>query len=300
MKRIDLKNELSDEDVDKLAGEHLDETFYDTLLQEEAEVYKPNGDLLCLYAKQQASLEQCGIAYKSLHRIVGVDVNNRGKATGKDLMVYKPREDGLRSKTNKVLQNRFPKLRGSSSGIIGFFDRYSRRPYCRQTAYNINHTNKFADMMPFVKAVDDSFQKHIPERYAKQLEVVKRTHADFYISGTAFTTITVNTNWQTAIHKDQGDLKTGFGVMCALRSGYYEGCYLVFPKFRIAIDMQNQAICFGDVHEWHGNTPFRKKAKDAVRISLIFYYREKMQQCMSAKKELERAKQRKEGDPLYD
>src|SRR5260370_21581679 len=50
---------------------------------------------------------------------------------------------------------------------------------------------------------------------------------------TPFTTITCNRSWRTPAHIDAGDLKEGFGVMCYL--GDFEGCDLVFPRYRTAV-----------------------------------------------------------------
>ena len=102
--------------------------------------------------------------------------------------------------------------------------------------------------------------------------------------------MTVNRNFQTAVHQDQGDLKQGFGVMSCLRRGRFDGCYFVFPKYRVALDMRTGCVLCGDVHEWHGNTPMRGNHGMFERVSLVFYYREKMKRCGSAEEELEHAK----------
>ena len=53
-----------------------------------------------------------------------------------------------------------------------------------------------------------------------------------------------------------------------------------------------------DVHEWHTNSPFEDMRVDYERISLVFYYREKMLNCKSAREEVEWAKNRKRGESL--
>ena len=130
----------------------------------------------------------------------------------------------------------------------------------------------------------------MPERHAFQKDYAERTSSDFLIPGTAFTTVTVNRNWQTAVHRDKGDLKGGFGCMTAFSAGQYDGCYLIFPQYRVAVNMRSGDVCLADVHEWHGNSPIRRNTKFYERVSLVLYYREKMAQCGSAQEELERAK----------
>ena len=143
--------------------------------------------------------------------------------------------------------------------------------------------------MPLIRRVDEVFKESLPERYQAQADIIAQTSEDFYISQTVFTTITVNMNFQTAVHKDKGDYEKGFGVLTALRAGHYTGCYFVLPKYRIACDMQTGDVMLADVHEWHGNTPIYPQGR-FERLSLVFYYREKMQYCDDAEAELLKAK----------
>lgn len=175
----------------------------------------------------------------------------------------------------------------TESGIVGYFDRNPRFSYCRLTAYNINHPTRFANAMPLIKRVDEVFAESHPQRYENQRRVVEETEPDFYISGTVFSTITVNMNWQTAVHKDKGDYKDGFGVLCAIRKGHYTGGYFVLPEYRVAVDMRTGDVMLADVHKWHGNTPMvADGGKPFKRMSLVFYYREKMKECGTAEDEL--------------
>jgi hypothetical protein len=158
---------------------------------------------------------------------------------------------------------------------------------------------KWTEVLPFAKAVNDVFKVELSDRYRAQLEAVRQTPKEFVIHGTVFSTITVNRNFRTAVHKDAGDLKEGFGVMSVLRAGDYEGCYLVFPKYRVAVDMGTRDVLLADVHEWHGNSPLIGTKGEYNRISTVLYYRSNMRHCGTAAEELERVKNRKPGDPLW-
>ena len=191
------------------------------------------------------------------------------------------KQDGSLSKTVRA-------VRLAKSGIIGFFDRNPRYPYCRTTAYTLKHAERFAAALPFIRQVSDTFGQHAPEGYQRQMEVIQATHPDFYIPGTAFTTVTVNKNWQTAVHKDAGDYEKGFGVMTAFTSGGFGGCYLVLPRYGVGFDFRTTDVLLCDVHEWHGNTPIRPTGA-FERISSVFYYRAGMLNCGSQHDELARA-----------
>ncbi len=187
------------------------------------------------------------------------------------------------------------------SGIVGFMEGNPRFPYCRLTAFNLQHMDQFNECMPYIRLIDEKFKDLMPDRWQAQMEWQTRTSEDFKIAGTSFTTITVNKNFPTAVHKDAGDLKQGFGVMSCLRSGpkglsdtTYKGGYTIFPKFKVAVNMTNGCICCADVHEWHGNLPITGIPGAYKRVSLVFYYREKIANCGSAEQERQRAEQQQE------
>jgi len=184
------------------------------------------------------------------------------------------------------------------SGIVGSWDRSARTPYCRLTAWTMENQEKFAAALPLIQKASQVFKQLCPARWRAQREIIHVTSPDFVIPDTVFTTVTVNRNWQTAVHQDKGDLKSGYGVMCALRSGTFVGGYLCFPQYKVAVDMRNCGLLLADVHEWHGNTPFASGSKDWERISLVMYYRERMLECGSHAEELARAQHRHKGDAL--
>jgi hypothetical protein len=295
IKAIRLETCLPDEECDLLQGNFLGEDSFDLLVEEDVNVYKPNGDLLLAFRKGAIPNSVCKEAWLAL-REAAAWTNNRGVAAGiaKDTggrPAY-VKLDGTVSRTRYA-----PDVQ---SGIVGYFDRYVRFPYCRTTAYTADFPHRFAAAVPFIQEVNSAFQYSVPERYAAQARVAAETHPDWVIPETVFTTVTVNRNWQTAVHKDAGDLKEGFGVLTALRAGQYEGCFLCFPKYRVAVDMRTSDVLMSDVHEWHGNTPLKGRKGRYERISCVFYYRQNMIYCGSSDEELERAKRRQVGDPLNE
>lgn len=297
---IKIKATLPDEAVDGLAAKFLDESHFDILVGgEDVDVLKPDGSPLLKLRAKRIPAAMCRAAVPVMRKAAR-PTNNRGIAGGeldptkftrpmgkqtKSTVGYYPmKADGTISKTRVANM--------VHSGLLGFFDRDQRFPYCRLTAFHLKHAQEVARAMPFIRAVDAVFKEEAPERYAAQEAMIQRTNPDFYLPGTAFTTITVNRNFRTATHKDAGDLKEGFGVLSVLESGAgYNGAYLCFPKFRVAVDLRMGDVLLADVHQWHGNTTFIGKAGRYERISLVFYYRQSMFECGSAQDELQRAKE---------
>lgn len=299
---IHLKEEdcLTDEEADALRGAKLDDKSYRLLVKNDADVYKPDGSLLLRFRKNVIPYNIAAEAYPVLRKAATL-TNNRGTAAGflkqnqddvpEDVKVQtgpthyrRVRQDGTLSNTEAAVN--------VNSGIIGYFDRYPRIPYCRQTAFNIQRYTEFRDILyPLIKSIDRLYSELVPDAYAKQRKLADETSQDFVIRGTSFTTVTVNKNWQTAVHKDAGDYPEGFGNLAVVEAGRYDGCYTCFPKYRVAADVRTCDFLAMDVHEWHGNTPIVPVSKRYERVAIVCYYRENMWKCGTAQQELERAKE---------
>ena len=84
----------------------------------------------------------------------------------------------------------------------------------------------------------------------------------FKITNTAFSTVTINRNFRTALHKDAGDFKGGFGNLTVIERGKYHGGYTVFPQYGVGIDLRNNDFVAMDVHQWHSNTSIYETEED--------------------------------------
>jgi hypothetical protein len=286
---IRLTSCLTDAAAAALKAKFLDWRHYDTLLAgEDVDVYKPDGTPLLLLRHRALKEEVCRRAYPAL-RHAARPTQNRGVAAGGGRSPRRKR-DGSQSKTAYAP--------GVESGIIGYFDRTAREPYCRTTAFTWEEVHEWRAAQPFIAAVNGVFAQAMPARHAAQMRAVRATRPEWVIGGTAFTTVTVNRNYRSATHKDKGDLPAGFGVLSVLRAGEYEGGHLVFPQYRVAVDLHPRDVLMADVHEWHGNTALVGEEGRYERISCVFYYRTNMRHCLSPSQERERAKRRRRGDPL--
>ena len=175
---------MTEEQSDAMAGVFLKETDCHKLITFDADIFdKATKKCLAKFRKKVVPGEIQQIAYDSL-LIAAASTDNRGTAGG-------------------TIKNPYSK-KTVNSGIIGYFDRYPRIPFCRLTAFNQKHFDKFKDAYPIIKLVDNYYAKLMPKEYKRQRDEADKTSQDFVIKGTAFTTITVNKNWQTAVHKDAG------------------------------------------------------------------------------------------------
>jgi hypothetical protein len=165
-----------------------------------------------------------------------------------------------------------------NSGIAGWFDRYPRIPYGRATSYTQNHYEKFKLSFPFLQSLDKGFKELLPWRWGNQRAAADKIDPAFLVPKTVFTTITVNKTFRTASHYDAGDFSDGLSNLLVLsNTGNFSGGYLVFPEYRIAVNVRPGDLLLVNNHEiMHGNTPIVIHDENSERISLVCYLREKM------------------------
>jgi hypothetical protein len=242
---------------------------------------------------------------------------NRGVAAG-TMMVARKRKDGSLSKIKgaQKLQDLddegYARLRSATDGTFGFNARGIRggQVYpCRITNYSGALPRDFALMGVLARTVAEAFKNSkMQERWEAQFAKASQTAPTWMIRTnegiTPFTTITCNRSWRTAAHIDKGDLKEGFGVLCCL--GDFEGCDLVFPRYRAAVRFREGDVLLANVHEVHGNTPLLNPdgsvpevGRPPERLSCVFYYQEKMEQCeRTIEKEHQFINKRERGDAM--
>lgn len=283
MKNIVLSNRLNKD----WSAQWMREDNYDTLVKENSRIYF-NDQLLAVVLKKAFTAEEFN-KFISVMKTENWNTNNRGIAAGSGY-IKKVKQDGSVSKTN----------RGASvnSGMFGFYERTPRFPYCRACAWNMYNPEKYSAVLPTLQGVSELFKYNVYDKWLYQKEFVSRTNPDFVIDQTVFTTITVNKNFRTAAHKDAGDLENGFSAMTVGSEGLWAGANLVFPDFRVAVELGHGDLILFQPHEFHGNTPLLPMSKNAARWSFVHYYRTNIQHCLSMEEELKRVKARKAGDHL--
>lgn len=295
MKTLKIKKEIIN--ADYLMGEFLTDKDYSLLVNYDCDVYDLNGKLLAKFRKNVLSEKKLLDCVNNVRDSI-VKMDNRGIASGKVQLDKTMNRAGSHIKENFKLQpitkdGRKSKYKVGNcvlNGLIGYMDRTVMMPYCRKTAYTKNEFEKFEKAIPFIKEVDDKYKELIPEKWEIQNQYAKSTDKNYVIEGTTFTTVTVNKDFQTAVHKDSGDLKKGFGNLSCYKTKGSKGGYFVLPEYKIAFDLSSCDLLLVDVHKWHGNTPIINKTEEDERISFVMYYREKTIKCLAPSKELERVK----------
>jgi len=298
-----VRKVMTDDAIKKKEGEYFPEKHYSLIVRENCDVYCYEDDdetkkkvLLLKFRKNVLDKDLCQIGIKNLKKAAMKKHDNRGAAAGPlhpdKLPMYannfkllkgksKYRAVGYYSKiTKKFVNNSLGNQ--SMSNIIGYFDKPDRNikvnaPKCRTTAFSSQQVDKWKKVIPLIQQIDNQFKKLIPDSYNIQYKQAHET--PFVIKDTAFSTVTINYNWRTALHTDKGDLQEGFGNLVVLEEGKYEGGYTGFPQYGVCVDVRHGDFLAMDVHKYHANTEIKGITKDYTRLSMVCYLREKMIRC---------------------
>lgn len=184
---------------------------------------------------------------------------------------------------------------GVRSGVAGFFDRYPRIPFCRETGWTAQHKDKFVKAIPLFEAANEVYKKELPQRWQGQYEASLDLEEDWRIGKTNYTTVTINRDFRTAAHRDVGDLcesgdevanPRGFSNLLVLDNGKkYDGFYLCFPEFRVAADIRAGDLIMMNAHRIHSNSPSFDYEEGFERMSVVLYFRDSMLECGTKKYE---------------
>ena len=174
---------------------------------------------------------------------------------------------------------------------------------CRLTYFSKHNFDDYQKGFPFLEKIDKLYKELVPDAHERQYErATKKPHLK--ISDTAFSTVTINRNFRTALHRDANDFRSGFGNLTVIERGRYQGGYTVFLQFGVGINLRNNDFVVMDVHQWHSNTPMYETDEDKefnkslpkvykdnpdvgtagiyelyTRLSFVCYLREKILNC---------------------
>ncbi len=323
VKVVELRAVASDAEFAKNEGKFFEVTPEVTVFNEDVDVYAiqtdedvaagaPRRKLLAKFRKNVFKPEQVQVGWDAF-RLLAIPSRNRGAAAGPiDLKgVYWSRRKPVETTgwSTRYMQNgKVSKMRVNNVVASGVIGNYEKTPFlgqpCRMTGYTRRGLKHYLHGIPYLEAIDRKFKELVPDSHKKQLAEVSKKPM-YQISDTAFSTLTVNMNFRTAMHKDAGDYRQGFGNLSVIEWGKYHGGETLFPRFNAAFNLRTGDFVAMDVHEWHCNAPIHETKEDAAfnqsipdirtrdaatgvvgsqerfqRISFVCYFREKLEECV--------------------
>ena len=292
MKNIVLKTDLGQKyTYDKYNGKFLGESDYDQVIrvQENTAIYKPNmrvdgkheplayvitnayddndeirntlasiEDSSRMRANCSGPIDPSEMKAKGL--IEGVDYKLR--TPNSYLTKKKNGEWGMIAYANEINSVMIGYKRGRFTGEIGASGWCNDNPEKFETLSKISYWNEKA------------FATADPETYGKQKGFAETFIEKRYrVGGGSFTTLSANRyhsgqSARMSAHVDSGDTEMGLTTMCVFRSGEYDGAFLTFPRYGVAIDAPDNSVVIADSLQIHGVTPITGKGE---RFSCVAY-----------------------------
>ena len=319
-KEVTVKAKMTNDEIKAREGQYFDEKDADTIFNEDVDVYAEdlsgNRKLIAKLRKRVIEPKDIKIGWEGFW-IAASPSLMRGASAGpiqtkgtywkkrkpvetKGWATRYLNEDGTVSKmrvNNQVF-----------SAVLGYFDAATamHKLPCRLTTYTQVHWKHYRHGLPFIEALDNCFKTLIPDKHKKQKAAADEKPL-LRIEDTAFSSVTINRNFRTGLHMDDGDFREGFGNLSVIERGSYHGGYTLFPQYRVGFDIRTGDFLAMDVHQWHCNTELyeteedKKVNKDLPRIhkdkvetgtlcaekpfsrvSFVCYLREKLRECNNA------------------
>ena len=306
----------SDDEIKNLEGTWIDESHIKhPIVNNDTDVYyNDNGiyKLLLKFRKNVISNDLIDIGWQS-YKDLAKPGRGRGAAAGPintsgTYWSQRTLVNTNKWRTNYMVKGNMSKMKVNNqvaSYPIGYFEASNQinKVPCRLTHFSKTNYDKYINGIPFIERIDELYKELVPDCHKKQFDRAS-LRKDFKISNTAFSTVTINRNFRTALHCDKGDYSGGFGNLNVIEKGKYHGGYTVFPQFGVAVDIRNTDFLAMDVHQWHSNTELYetdddKKYNDNLefvykdnnkigtaglytkytRLSFVSYLREKLINC---------------------
>ena len=290
MQYINLKTDLGKkETLDKWKGQFPDETSYSQVIRvtnEDTAIMKPiisldGSDVPLAYIITNAYPDdEVRNTLKSIEDVSTMrancsgpidkeDMKRKGLIEGEHYKLRSPNSYQVRTKSggwgmiayaNEIHSVMIGYKRGRFTGAIDSSGWTKDNPEKFNTLKDISKYNELA----FQSANNTVYtkQKIFAESFVKpehRMGIFSTYSANRYHSGQST---------KMSFHVDSGDTEMGLTSMCVFREGDYDGAFLTFPRYGVAIDAPDNSVVIADSLEVHGVTEI---SGNGERFSCVAY-----------------------------
>ena len=299
----------SEKELKSLKGTFLGDEFIHDIINEDTDIFDENGKFILSFRKNILTKNKIG--FHNYKKFIGMS-QGRGLAAGPinpNSPYFKKRKlvetKGIRTKylTPSGNVSKMKVNNPVASVPLGYFDKLKgplgKDLPCRLTSYTNNHFDNFKEGLEYIQEISDNYKNIRPQEYNNQLNYLQ--DKKYLLEGTPFSTITLNRNFRTALHKDKGDYN-GIACLSVLEQGRYRGGLFMIPRYGLGINLREGDLLIADVHNWHCNSEIFTTPEDDIynnniasdfshlnpelygeekysRISFVCYLREKLIEC---------------------
>ena len=288
MQEIKLENDFGVEETKEIwSGNFLTEDAYDNVVSptEDMCIYKPSATL---FESEPLAYVVCN-AYpdtqvldclKTIEETTTMRANASGPILEEDMLAKGISEYKLRTPNSYHV-----KTKKGEWGMIAYANEihsvmagWKKGRFTggiEASGWTKDNPDKFEILKQIGKYNEIAFNKVDPIRYQSQKTFAETSISTEHRVGIV-TTLSMNrysdlglgTHEGMSVHVDSGDTEAGMTTMCHFRDGEYEGAYLTFPRYKVAIDAPDNSVIIADSLELHGVTPIKGKG---TRYTCVAY-----------------------------
>ena len=288
-----------------LKADFYDKSHYDDIINKSCIGFKENGDILFVFVKNAIKKENREKYVKAIKGNAKTKTKNRGTAAGVAVVDKFPKDavelckkDGAPLTNPRLVSVQYKRADGSvcgrcqsnavRCGCAGYFDAVAGLP-CRMVGWSTRNPEKHGVLEELCEEIAAAHNENEPNSYNFQLS---KSHKDYLMGDTPYSTLTLNYDFRTAAHIDRGDLINSLSTLTILEElpENYEGCYLGLPEYKIAINVKDGDTLIFDAHEYHANTEMNVLSDKlgindltgepfGGRISIVAYLRNRINEC---------------------
>ena len=289
MKYINLKTDLGKKETfEKWNGKFPDDTSYDQVIRvtEDTAIMKPvvsldGSDVPLAYVITNAypddEVRNTLMSIEDVSTMRGncsgpidkEEMKKKGLIEGEHYKLRSPNTYQVRTKSggwgmiayaNEIHSVMIGYKRGRFTGAIDSSGWCKDNPDRFEKLKDISKYNELA----FAKANNDIYarQKIFAESFVEpqhRMGIFTTYSANRYHSGQSS---------KMSFHVDSGDTEMGLTTMCVFRQGDYDGAFLTFPRYKVAIDAPDNSVVIADSLEVHGVTEI---SGNGERFSCVAY-----------------------------
>ena len=156
-----------------------------------------------------------------------------------------------------------------NSSIAGYFNPQfkGKDPYV-ETSFTKKYPNNWRYVVNIVKEISDLYREQHPQCWDDTHNRIKEPK--FIINDSVFSTLTMNYNLRCKSQSDKGNAKGSYSAITT--TGEYNGCKVIFPRYKMLVNLQPGDLLIFDPFEKHCNS---ESSNNVIgdRMSIVFYVR---------------------------
>ena len=263
-------------------GKFLTEEAYDRVESptEDTVIFKPNSDIPLAYVVCDAYPDdQVFECLKTIEDTTKMRANASGPILEEDMKAKGIIEYRLRTPNSYQVKTKAGKwgMIAYANEIYSVMAGWKRGRFTggiEASGWTKDNPDKFEILKDISVYNEKAFEKVDSERYNAQKTFAETSILPEHRVGIV-TTLSMNRYSDLglgsngmSVHVDSGDTEAGMTTMCHFRDKEYEGAYLTFPRYKIAIDAPHNSVIIADSLELHGVTQIKG---EGTRYTCVAY-----------------------------